>query len=146
MVATATASGTWRRGQHRRAAEVWRTGKFGPGLVGTCQQEVGGLHEVLDVGAEVGVGEIAPAGAEAGEIEAQHRDAVACQLLGDAAGREDVLRAGEAVGEQREGARLAFRQFEPACQRGALRAGEGELLEAGRHRRAPRPCHARIAS
>ena len=73
---------------------------------------------------EVGVGEIAPAGAEAGEIEAQHRDAVTRQLLGDAAGSEDVLRAGEAVREQREGARLAVRQFEPARQEAPCEPGK----------------------
>jgi hypothetical protein len=80
------------------------------------------------------------------KIEAQHGDAVARQRLGDAAGGEDILRAGEAMGEQGEGPRFARRQFETAGQRSALRAGECELLEASRHRRAPRPCHAWIAA
>ena len=48
------------------------------------------------------MGEIALAGAEAGEIEAQDGDAVTRQPFGDSAGREDVLRAGEAMGEQRD--------------------------------------------
>jgi len=32
-------------------------------------------HQVLQVGAEIGVGEVAVAGTEAGEVEAQRRDA-----------------------------------------------------------------------
>ena len=130
-------------GQHGRAAEAVADQDLRRHVV--IAQEVGGLHQILDIRGEVGVGEIALAGAEAGEIEAQDGDAVARQLFGNSAGRKDILRAGEAMCEQREGARLAFRQFEPPRQGRTLRAGECELLEAGRHHRAPRPCHARIA-
>jgi hypothetical protein len=44
-------------------------------------QPVGGLDEVLDIGAEVGVGELAFAGAQPGEIEAQRGDAELAQTL-----------------------------------------------------------------
>src|SRR5262249_25535379 len=83
-------------------------------------QEVGCLHEVSDIRGEVGVGEIASAGAQSGKIEAQHGDAMASQTFGDTASGEDVLRAGEAVREQSEGARLVLRQFESARQGRAL--------------------------
>ena len=61
------------RREHRRTAEAvadqqrWRL----PHLA----QMIGGAHQVGDIGRERGVGEIAFAGAEAGEVEAQHRDA-----------------------------------------------------------------------
>ena len=47
----------------------------------------------------------------------------------DARGREDVLRAGETVGEQGEGARRRLRQVEPRREPAAVGADEGDLLE-----------------
>ena len=90
----------------------------------------GGARQVLDVGAEVGVGELALAVAEAGEVEAQHGDAEACQALGDAAGGGDVLRAGEAVGEEGGGDGLAVGQVEPGGEHVARVAGEVDPLAA----------------
>ncbi len=52
------------------------------------------------------IGEFAFAAAQPGEIETQHADAVHGQPLGDALGRQDVLAAGEAMREQREGGGL----------------------------------------
>src|SRR3546814_7267035 len=65
-----------------------------------------------DVGGEVGVGELPLAGAEPGEVEAQHGKAALRQASGDARGGEDVLVAGEAVGEERIGARPPRRSEE----------------------------------
>ena len=72
-------------------------------------QEGGGGHQVGDVGGETGVAEIARRVAEAGEVEAQHRDAALREAGRDALGREHVLGAGEAMGEQPERPRPAHR-------------------------------------
>ena len=47
-------------------------------------QMVGGADQIGDVGREGGVGEFAFAGAEPGEVEAQHGDALGRQRVGDA--------------------------------------------------------------
>ena len=64
-------------------------------------QPLRGCDEVRDVGGEIGVRELALASAEAREIEAQHRDAPGRERPADARGRERLLRAGEAMREQR---------------------------------------------
>ena len=87
-------------------------------------QECGRRNEVGDVRAEVGVGELALALAEAGEVEAQHRDPSGGQGLGDPGRREDVLRAGEAMGEDSKGARRSDRQVEPGGEHRAVVAGK----------------------
>ena len=66
-------------------------------------QMIGGADEIGDVGREGRVGKIALAGAEAGEVEPQHRDALGRQRHRDALGRQHVLAAGEAMREQRIG-------------------------------------------
>ena len=76
------------------------------------------------------VGEFALAAAQPGEVEAQRGDAVHRQPLGDALGRQDVLAAGEAVREQREGGRLAQRQVERGGELFALGVGKFEALGA----------------
>ena len=76
------------------------------------------------------VGEFALAFAQAGEVEAQRRDAVDRQALGDALCRAVVLAAGEAMREQREGIRLAERKIDQGRQSGAARAGELKPLGA----------------
>src|SRR5262249_39266165 len=70
-------------------------------------QVIGGGDEIGDVGGEIRVGELALARAETGEVKAQHGNAARDQPVGDAFGRVNVLAAGEAVGEQREGTRRA---------------------------------------
>jgi hypothetical protein len=72
-------------------------------------QPVGRLDEILDVGAEIGVGELAFAGAPAGEIEAQRRNTELAQTIGDSRRSKNVLGAREAVGKQRDGLRLSAR-------------------------------------
>ena len=94
---------------------------------------IGGAHQVLDVGGERGVGELALRRAEPGEIEAQDRDAERGQLGGNVAGGDDVLRAREAVREQRIGAHRARRQIEPRGELVAEAAGEGDADCAGCH-------------
>ena len=86
MVATARASGCVRGGQHRGAAEAVPDQDRGRAM--HLAQMVGGRDQIGDVGGERRVGELAFAGAEAGEIEAQHRDAARRQPFGDALGRE----------------------------------------------------------
>ena len=92
-------------------------------------QVVGGGDQVGDVGRERGVGEFALARADAGEVEAQHRDALRVERLRDAPRRQHVLAAGEAMGEQRIGARLAGRQVEHGGE--LLAAGIGEIETLG---------------
>ena len=99
--------------------------------------------QVADVRGEVGRGELALAGAEAREVEAQHRHAHPRQVGGDAARGQQVLRAGEAVGEQGVGADRPVRQVEPRGPKGAGVAGELELLDAGGH---PVPSRGQAAS
>jgi hypothetical protein len=91
--------------------------------------------QVADIGGKRGVGEFALAGADAGKVEAQDRDAERRQRIGDAFRRNDVLAAGEAVREQRIGARRAGRQVEHGGEFLAVRIGEIEAL--GGHGKAP---------
>ena len=92
------------RRQHRGAAEaVADQQRRRPSRLA---QMVGGGDQVGDIGRERGVGEFALARTDAGEVETQYRDAERRQRIGDALRRHHVLAAGEAVREQRIGARL----------------------------------------
>ena len=112
------------RGQHRRAAERMADQELRSGA--RRAQERGCRNEVGDVRGEVGVGELALARAEAGEVEAQHREPSGGQGLGDPRRGEDVLRAGEAMGEDSKGPRRADRQVEPGGEHRAVVAGKVE--------------------
>jgi hypothetical protein len=96
-------------------------------------QMIGGTHEIGDVRSEGGVGEIAFAGAEAGEIEAQHRDALGGERGRDAFCRQHVLAAGEAMREQRIGRGLAVGKVER--RRKLVAAFARELETFSRHGR-----------
>ena len=87
--------------------------------------------QVLDIGAEAGIREIALRFAKAGEVEAQHREPVPREPGADVACGVNVLRAGEAVGEQGICLRPADRQVEPAGEF-ALTALEREPSETHR--------------
>ncbi len=87
-------------------------------------QPLRGGDEILDVRREVRVGELALAVAESGEVEAQHGDATPRQSASDARRRGEVLRAREAMGEQRERARSPVGTVEPRRQPIAGAAGE----------------------
>ena len=82
---------------------------------------VGGAHEIGDVGGKRRIGEIALAGAEAGEVEPQHGDAPGRERHGDALGRQHILAAGEAMREQRIGRNLAVGRIERGGELMALR-------------------------
>ena len=108
--------------QHRGAAEAVADQQLGGAMVGA--QEVAGRLQVIEVGMKVGLGEVAVALAEAGEVEPQHTEAAPGQLLADPTCHPQILGAGEAMGEQGEGGRLAGRQIEPADQLRTERTGE----------------------
>ena len=94
-------------------------------------QMIGGADEIGDVGGKGRVGEIALAGAEAGEIEPQHRDAFQGQRGRNSFRRQHILAAGEAMREQRVGNRFALRQIERG--RELMSAFAGELETFNRH-------------
>jgi hypothetical protein len=104
--------------QHRGTAEAmpdedrWR-GQRAP-------QMIGGGDEIIHVRGKRGVGELAFARAEAGEIEPQRRDAPLFQSVGDVAGRPVVLAAGKAVREQGDRTYLTARAIKQGGQRLAL--------------------------
>ena len=75
-----------RGGQHRGAAEAVADQDRRRAV--RLAQMIGGGDQVVDVRGKMRVGEFAFAGAEPGEIEAQHGDAVHRQPLGDALGGE----------------------------------------------------------
>ena len=87
-------------------------------------QVIGGGDQVVDIRGKMRVGEFALAAAQPGEIETQHGDAVDRQPLGDALGGQDILAAGEAMREQREGGGLAQRQIERGGELLALGVGK----------------------
>ena len=133
-----------RGGEHRGAAETVadQHGRCGQRLA----EMVGGGDQIVDVRGKVGVGELAFAGAEPGEIEAQHGDTVELEAFGDVARRPDALAAGKAMRKQRH---RPHRSVRPVEQRGELLAmgvgeielfgGHGWLLRSGHHKPVLRP-------
>ncbi len=91
-------------------------------------QVIGGGDEIGDVRRESGVGEFAFARAEAGEVKAQHRDALRRERLRDTRRRHHVLAAGEAMREQRIGARRPFGSVQDGGELLAFGIGEVETL------------------
>ena len=91
-------------------------------------QVIGGGDQIVDIRRERGVGELALAGAEPGEIEAQHRDAVQFQPLGNMPRRPVVLAAGEAMRKQRHRADRAIWPVKQRRERVALGVAEIEFL------------------
>ena len=73
--------------------------------------------------------------AEAGEVEAERPDAAGSEGARDSAGRRDVLRAGEAVCEDRKGFGLGRGSVEAGGQSVAVEALELDALgsEVNRH-------------
>ena len=91
-------------------------------------QVIGGGDQIVDVRRECRIGELTFAGAEPGEIEAQHGDAVKGQTFGNAPRRAIILAAGEAMGEQRHGADRTLRPVEQRGELVALLVAKIELL------------------
>ena len=119
-----------RGGEHRGAAQTMTDQNRGRGE--RLAQMVGRGDQIVDVGRKGGVGKLAFAGAEPGEIEPQHGDAVKLQAVGDVACGPVVLAAGEAMRKQRD---RACRPIRPVEQRGKLLAlGIGKIEFFGRHR------------
>ena len=118
-------------GDHCGSAEAVADEKLWRGVV--LAEPPGGEPEVVEVGGEVGVGEIAFARTEAGEVEPEDADAVPIEFGRDAPGCDDVLGTCEAVSEQCKGAWRAGGKVEPAGERGAETAGEGHSLAGSCH-------------
>ena len=91
---------------------------------------VGGGNQILQVGTEIGIGEIAVAGAEPGEVEAQRGDAARRKAGRDAARGDHVLAAGEAMREQRGAERRIVRQVQPRSESLAILSGKLQTLAA----------------
>jgi hypothetical protein len=89
-------------------------------------QEVRGGHEIGHVRGEVGPREVALAFAEAREVEAEDGEPAIGQGARDVPRGAQVLRAREAVGEERVPAELAPRPLEARGQLLALGAAERE--------------------
>ena len=120
-----------RGGKHRGAAEA--VADQDRGRHERRSQMIGGGDQIVDIRRERGVGELAFAGAETGKVEAQYRDAVQLQSLGNMPRRPIALAASEAMREQRHGADGTIR---PVEQRGELVAiFVAEVKTFGGHRR-----------
>ena len=120
-----------RRRQHRRPAERMPD-QYRRRLM-VDAQILGGANQILHIRGEVGVGEVALARAQPGEVEAQHRDVPLGEGGGDAGGGENVLGAGEAVREQSISARRIVALLQTPGEALAGGAEEGDFLRAGGH-------------
>ena len=96
-------------------------------------QEIGRGDEIAEVRGEIGVGELALARAETGEIETQHGKAALGEAACDARRGEDVLRAGETMGEERISARRRRRHLEEGRETLAAAALEIDALGSSCH-------------
>src|SRR6516164_2565098 len=94
-------------------------------------QRIGSSKEIGNIRGECGVGKLALARAEAGEIEAQNRNAERSESLRYAPGRANVLAAGEAMGKQCISARLLGRRIKQGGE--PLARGIGEIETFRRH-------------
>jgi hypothetical protein len=115
-----------RRLQHRRPAQ--RMPDQQRGRHAARRQRLGGADKVLHVRREGGVAELPAGMPQPGEVEAQDGDALSRQALRDPPRRDDVLAAGEAMGEERGGQVRPLRKVEPRGQRVAAMAGKGETF------------------
>ena len=89
-------------------------------------QIIGCREDVADVGREIGIGKLAFAAADAGEVKSQHGDTVRRKPFGDACCGKDVLAAREAVSKQSASTRFG-RQIETRRQFARDCAGELNL-------------------
>src|SRR6185312_5571356 len=96
-------------------------------------KHVGRADDVLDVRREVGVGELALARSEPGEVEPQHADPSVYEAARDPSRGGDFLRTREAVREQGVRHWVNLRTVEPAAQSVTARSGEPHLLDARTH-------------
>src|SRR5690606_26799278 len=115
---------TMRRGQDGGAAERMTDENGGSGVV--LPQMVGGTHQVLDIGGEVGTGELLLGRAESGEVEPQDAYAQRGEPTRDAAGGKAILGACEAVREERVGPDRAGWRIEAGGKLVAETAGKAD--------------------
>ena len=93
-----------------------------------CAEKISGVGQIVNVGAEVGVGEVAPRLAQPGEVESEDRDSEVGQGSGDPGGREHVFTAGEAVRKQGIRSGYRVREVQPRGQWRPLGPGEFQSL------------------
>jgi len=99
------------------------------GLV-MLSEVVGRLDEIVDIRGEIGVGKVAFALPQPREVEPQHGNVLPIQGATNAPHCPQIFRAGEAMGEEREGIRCALRgHVEASGQLVSLLIGEVDLLE-----------------
>ena len=138
VVEVGRAGGGAEHGDRRDRGEALGHGDRGGAAEGVADQQVRaavvvgeparrGL-QVTEVAGEGGLGEVAPRGAEAREVEAEHRDAVLGQGGGDPGRGVRLPAAGEAVREQGRGPRRTGREVEGPDQLVARRPGEAHVL------------------
>src|SRR5689334_2961500 len=94
---------------------------------------VGGRHQILDVSGKIGVLELPLRRSKSCEVEPQNRNAKQRQLACDMAGREHILRACEAVCEQRVRPGLPLRHIETRCKLMAGTRRKGHTNSTRRH-------------
>ena len=132
MLTTASTVGrVVRRGDHGRAAEGVPDEQ--PHVAAGGVHELHRTHRVGDLVRERPVAPVAVGVAQADVVEAQHPDALAGELLADAARGGAVLAEGEPVGEDAPAPQLAFGQIDETRQGGAGGAGELDALGHARH-------------
>jgi hypothetical protein len=120
-----------RRGEHRRTTQTV-TDQDGRRR-NARPQMIGGGDQIIHVRGETGIGEVAFAGTQPGEIEAQHGNAMRCEVMRDETRRFVALAAGKAMREQ---SHCADRPIRPVKQRGEVVAlAIGKIEAFGRHRR-----------
>jgi hypothetical protein len=117
-----------RRSEHGSATQRMPDENCGSVKMGA--QMVCSEHQVLYIGGEIGALKLSLGGSEPREVEPQHRNSERGQLGGNAAGRNDVLRAGKAMREQRVSADIAGRQVQTRGQLVPEAAGEGQAKRA----------------
>jgi hypothetical protein len=87
-------------------------------------QPIRGGDQIIHVGTEMRVGEIAAAAAQPREVETQHAEAGFRQPPRDEGGRLAVLGAGEAMGKHRPGPRRRLRRVESSRKQAVLATGK----------------------
>ena len=122
-----------RGGEHRGPTETMTDQDRRRAIV--LAQKIGRGDEVADVRGKIGVGEVAFAPTQAGEVEPQHGDAMLGERGADVGRRLGVLRAGKAMGEQGVRERRFGGRVQPRRKRGAGFAGKADRPSVGCHGR-----------
>ena len=116
------------RGEHCRTAQAVADQQGWYSVV--LAQVIRGRHKIPNVRREVRIGELTLTAADAGKVKAQDGNVASGQTPGNPRCSVDVLAAGEAMGEQGEGARLR-RQVKTRRQHDSSGAGKLDLPRFG---------------